>query len=324
MLKNKFVILGISGLVLVVCAILVLNLSRKTNPQGVANQTGKQIQVGNDVCADFPKEWVASIIGKPIVRTEPFSMKGTYSCNYFINETNFVGINVDDLSVETQKKGVVQMGNTVKTDPRIAMEHFVVVKPDGLIDSISLVLTPNRFVTVDRFYGKVFDNEGVIAFTVKIAERIQKGEAYTAGLTSDSNLTPTLTPMPTAKAVVPLPQETDIVNSFFRLINEHKVSDAIGMLASDMAGSDSEKQSWAVTFNAFESVSIKTVESSMPEEWTVNKHTYKVVLDVKMKPESANAQPMPYYGWGNGEFYRWVTLEKIGNLWKIDGISTGP
>jgi hypothetical protein len=43
-----------------------------------------------------------------------------------------------------------------------------------------------------------------------------------------------------------------------------------------------------------------------------------------MKPEAENAQPMPYYGWGNGEFVRWITLEKVDNVWKIAGIATGP
>ncbi len=61
----------------------------------------------------------------------------------------------------------------------------------------------------------------------------------------------------------------------------------------------------------------------MPNDWTEAKHTYKVTLDVSMNPTSANA-PIPYYGWENGQNIRWVSLENAGNLWKIQGIATGP
>ena len=322
--KNKIILLALGAVVIIAgVALVILPKKGATNLPLLTNQIG----VGTDICAEFPKEWVASVIGKPIVQTKPFSIKGIYSCNYFINETNFAGINADDLSVETQKKGQIGWGNTIKTDPRIPMEHFIVVRPDGSIDSISLVLNPNKFVTVDKFYGKVFDNEGVIAFAIKVAERIQKGENHVAGSALDSSSTPTsmptLSPTPTVKTTAPLPQETDVVNSFFNLINEHKPSDAVNMLSQNQISDDSQKQAWAVMFNGFESVNVTKVESSMPEDWTANAHTYRVTLDVKMKPESANAA-IPYFGYDNGVNTRFITLEKVGNVWKVNGISTGP
>jgi hypothetical protein len=42
-----------------------------------------------------------------------------------------------------------------------------------------------------------------------------------------------------------------------------------------------------------------------------------------MKPESSTA-PIPYYGWDDGEYTRWLTIVKDDNLWKIKGIATGP
>jgi len=123
---------------------------------------------------------------------------------------------------------------------------------------------------------------------------------------------------------VPLPQETDIAHSFFNLIGEHKPSDAVMMMTPVNTNDDSTKQAWAVQFNAFESMSVKSIESSMQEDWTETAHSYKVILNVKMKPEAANVVPMPNYGWDNGENYRWVTLEKVNNKWMIGGIATGP
>ena len=313
MANNKIAILAIGAVVIVAGVVLVAGFLKKgtTNLPQLINKNA-QVSVGTDICAEFPKEWVASAIGKPIVQTKPFSMKGTYSCNYFINETNFVGINVDDLSVETQKKGQIQWGNTIKTDPLIKMEHFIVVRPDGLIDSISLVLNPNKFVTVDRFYGKVFNNEEVIAFAVKVAERIQSGKNQIAAPASNAAVA-----TPTSQAQVSLPQGTDVVRNFFNLIAEGRIPDAIAMMTPSAVPDENAKQAWGVQFNAFKKITVKNVESS-------GENTYKVTLDVQMKPEAANVQPMPYYGWGDGEFVRWISLEKVNNVWKVVGIATGP
>ncbi|MCM8788053.1 MAG: hypothetical protein NC935_08410, partial [Candidatus Omnitrophica bacterium] len=65
------------------------------------------------------------------------------------------------------------------------------------------------------------------------------------------------------------------------------------------------------------------MEKANENEWTDTKDIYKVVLDVWMDPKSANA-PIPYYGWENGQNTRFLTLEKVGNLWKIAEIATGP
>jgi uncharacterized protein YaiL (DUF2058 family) len=49
--------------------------------------------------------------------------------------------------VEKQKKGQEMLGRTIKTDPRIEMDHFIVWQPDGLINSIYLVLGPEKFIS---------------------------------------------------------------------------------------------------------------------------------------------------------------------------------
>ena len=132
---------------------------------------------------------------------------------------------------------------------------------------------------------------------------------------------------PTAKEssapIVPLPQEEDIIRTFFNLIGEGRASDAVGMMTQTSIGDDSSKQAWGVQFNAFKSVSVKKIEPSSQEEWIATRHTYKVTVDAQMKPEAASA-PIPNYGWENGESIRWIPLEKVDGLWKIAGIATGP
>ena len=121
---------------------------------------------------------------------------------------------------------------------------------------------------------------------------------------------------PTPQASVPLPQGEDIVRNFFALINEGKISDAVGELSPNTTNDESSKQAWGVQLAAFKKVTVKSITSAGENE-------YKVVLDVEMKPEAASG-PIPFYGYENGENTRWVMIEKVGTFWKVTGIATGP
>ncbi len=126
-----------------------------------------------------------------------------------------------------------------------------------------------------------------------------------------------------SQGTVSFPQETDIIRTYFNLIEERRVSEAVMMMSDLITGNDSEKQAWGVQLNAMKSVKVLDVAASMPEEWKDNEHTYKVTLDIVMDPSSVNG-PIPYHGYDNGKNIRWVTLQKTGNVWKVMGIGTGP
>jgi hypothetical protein len=119
---------------------------------------------------------------------------------------------------------------------------------------------------------------------------------------------------------VPLPTAEDIIRSFVSLIEAKRPSDAVTMMK---VTDDSEKQAWAVQFNAINSMKFIKSEKANESEWTSTKQMYKVTLDVQMNPNSVNA-PIPYYGWDNGQNIRWFTMEKVGKMWRISTISTGP
>jgi hypothetical protein len=122
---------------------------------------------------------------------------------------------------------------------------------------------------------------------------------------------------------VPLPSENSTIRTFFELINEQRIDSAISMMTPSLTGDDTQKQAWGVQFNSFEKITVTKIEESMKETWTEKNHSYKVTLDVQMKPEATKA-PIPYYGYENGANIRWIALEKMGDLWKIGGIATGP
>lgn len=128
------------------------------------------------------------------------------------------------------------------------------------------------------------------------------------------------------KEKVPLPRDEDIINNWVNLIEEGRPEEAAQMMKisdSSPPQANSELQAWATHFSNINSFKLISVEKANESKWTETKHIYKVILDVWMNPDSASA-PIPYYGWENGQNTRWLTLEKVGNTWKIAEIATGP
>lgn len=135
-----------------------------------------------------------------------------------------------------------------------------------------------------------------------------------------------IAPSPTAKesGTVPLPSGEDIIRTFFNLIGEKRIPEAISMMDKSLVKDDSIKQTWGANFNSLDSVTVKSISKASEEEWTATRQIYKVVLNLKVNPRGANA-PIPYYGWNNGDNTRWVIIQKdTSNLWKIVEIATGP
>jgi hypothetical protein len=122
---------------------------------------------------------------------------------------------------------------------------------------------------------------------------------------------------------VPLPTERDIIQSFFQRIDIGRHSDAVRMMTSSINNNDATKQAYGVQFNAIDSVTITNIDDSMKEEWTPTKHQFKVTLEMAMNPTSAN-EPIPYFGYTNGENMRFITLIKESKMWRVAEIATGP
>ncbi|MFA5196113.1 MAG: hypothetical protein WC401_09985, partial [Bacteroidales bacterium] len=171
MSKKNIVIIGIVALA-AVAAFFVLNKNGSGNiTQNLQNPIKKEISVGTDVCAEFPKEWVESVRGKTIAKAEPFNNSGTYTCKYYIDGNNFITLRLNNLSAENQKKGQESLGRTITTNSAIEMNHFFVIQEDGLINGIYLVINPNLFIAVDRNSTKAASEDELTNFAVKVAER---------------------------------------------------------------------------------------------------------------------------------------------------------
>lgn len=124
---------------------------------------------------------------------------------------------------------------------------------------------------------------------------------------------------------VPLPTEEDIIRTYFNLINEKRIPEAIEMMSQKAVQDDSSKQAWGVQLNAIRSIKVESIKPCQDEFCILqeNQKEFEVSLQVEVDPKTADA-PIPYYGWNEGSNLRWVILEKEGNLWKVLGIGTGP
>lgn len=118
-------------------------------------------------------------------------------------------------------------------------------------------------------------------------------------------------------------RDYDVIYSFFKLIDEDQISDAVMLMNPKISKNETLKQSWAAQLNAFDSVNLKSVEASGQEEWRENRHKYMVIFNAEMKAEAAN-ESIPYFGYESDDNTRWIAIEKINGKWYINGIATGP
>ncbi len=148
------------------------------------------------------------------------------------------------------------------------------------------------------------------------------------GPTNNNNTSPSNLAKPTEVVTqtgsVPLPEAQDIIRTFFELINEKRIPEAINMMTPTIIGDESSKQAWGVQFNIFDLIKVTEIKPSMSGNWTNNKEIYQVTFNASIKSGYEN-QPIPNYGYDNGSNVRFITLQKNAQgVWKIAGLGTGP
>jgi len=318
-MNKSIIIIGIVAVLILGFALF--NSQKQNNSNGVVSPNTEQTTQSTDIfknmtnlCETLTKEQVSVLLGKTVVKTVPLTSGTLHSCQYYLNDSQAVIINNDFLNVADQKKGQIFLGRKITTNPAIPMDHFLVIQEDGLINEIYLVLGANNYVSINRTSAKILTEEEIISFASKLGGVI----TGKTPLQKTTVVSPTIT-----QGVVPLPQETDIIRTFFNLIEERKISDAVMMMTSNITNDDSTKQAFGVQFAAMDSVKVTKIEESSRGDWTDKWHQYMVTLDVAMNPSSAGG-PIPYYGFEKGENIRFITLIKEGALWKIEGLATGP
>lgn len=139
---------------------------------GEPSREDKSYYLVEDICGQFTKEFVQNILGQPIVKTQASEIDGLYNCSYFINDQDYVMLVLDYLSITNQKTGQETMGRRVESDLAIPMENYLVWQEDGQLNSLYLVLNPNKFLSIQRS-NTGFSSQEIIAFAAGLAKEIK-------------------------------------------------------------------------------------------------------------------------------------------------------
>lgn len=287
------------------------------------------------ICDQIPSAAIEGILGEKVERVESFFEEPISICQYYFAGNDFLSLSSGHLSYEEQKKNAEILGKELKTNPKIATEHFIVMEKSGYVGEIVLKITDDYFLAIDFFslqsmhFRKVTSEAVAVDFTANLIIYLQTGRINkininfsetesTSGAIEDPNF------IPEDSGGAPLPEDEELINSFYNLIDQGKTGEAVAMLSSQITGSEEMKEMWQEQFRAMKSVKVLSVEPVMKNSWTDQRREYRVVLDMVMDESSKDA-PIPYYGYNNqGEDTRFLHLIKEGDKWFIETIATGP
>jgi len=286
------------------------------------------------ICRLFPQGKIEEIAGKKFVNVKQGSYQSTqytqYYCEYRFEELPYeiehgnppvapknISITFVRGDISSLKDAYKLSEDVVRQDSSIPIPHQLVYNKDGKFLRLELFLADNLEVIVNTWWSTLTQEEAekfVKDFSVYLKGFAEEKINETGNKTSsggESNK---------EDEGAPLPQDEDIIKRFFEFINNGDADKAALMMK---VNNDSELQAWAVQFNGFNHVQVLEIKKASVEEWTDSRHIYKVKIDVIMKPESGDEE-IPYFGYENGENVRWLTLEKVGDIWKISEISNSP
>lgn len=140
-------------------------------PGEPSRQTDKYVVV-EDICGQFTPEFVGAMFGREIINAGSTIEGMNSSCSYYLNEKDNLVLNLSYLTIENQRKGHEMMERKVESDPSIPMENLVVKQEDGLINSIYLVFSPNKFLSINRSNGINISEDEILNFARNLSKAI--------------------------------------------------------------------------------------------------------------------------------------------------------
>ncbi|MCX6740694.1 MAG: hypothetical protein NTZ49_05730 [Candidatus Parcubacteria bacterium] len=140
---------------------------------GEPSRQDKSYYIVEDICGQFTKEFMENILGNKLAKIVPSPIASLYNCSYYLDDKQYVMLVMDYLSVADQKKGREYIGHTIKTDDRIPMENFYAVQENGIINTVYLVLGPEKFISIERSSSKVLEGDEVLQFASRLGQEIK-------------------------------------------------------------------------------------------------------------------------------------------------------
>ena len=186
LIANKLLLVIVGGIVVVIIGAGVYFVINKNNDEAITSENKTEtktsdddfIKMGQDsfgveVCNEMTKNEVGKVIGKTIVKTEDYSNGGSTGCEYFLENTSFVIIDVGYGDMAKQKKGLEVLDRTIKTESRIKLENFLTYTENGLNDVYMNVAPGQKYVRVGRSSISVVDEETLIKLAVATEAKVR-------------------------------------------------------------------------------------------------------------------------------------------------------
>lgn len=156
------------------------NINSSTDNDGFVRMPGEPSRgdsayyITGEICQQFTKEFMEGILGKKIYQAAPTYTELT-NCQYEVDENGAnILLSLSFLPVENQIKGHKMMERKVEANNSIPMDNFVVTQENGLINEIYLVLSPNKFLSINRSSQKALSEQEVLTLAQKLGEKIKK------------------------------------------------------------------------------------------------------------------------------------------------------
>lgn len=296
--------------------------SEPNMPKGGA---AKEIIMGK-MCDLFPKELVERAIGKPIVRVEEGTLVDP-TCDYYTaySETydhtpygdhpggpHVVAV-YDTKDFAKDRISNEKSGTVYETDASIGMDNFVMRNNVKKIWQTALSLGGERYIRI-KFVDDAVTGDDLVKIAREFVTKIKGDPSFVLGGGAPADNANT-GGEETSTAVVTGESEQAVASDFFAKLSTLKIQDALAMMDAD----EGTKQAWGVNFNTLEKLEVKKIEEIYKEEWTATRQTFKVELEVVVKPAGEQM------GWQNGTNYRWITLEKnASGQWLVHELANNP
>jgi hypothetical protein len=142
---------------------------------GEPSRQDKSYYILEDLCGQFTPEFISNALGKTIVKTKAPDPEhwSLYNCTYYLDDKEYVMLVMEYLTIANQKKGNEEMGRTTVEDPKIPMRNMVVYQEDGQINTIYLVLSDDKFISLKRSSVSAFSSDELINFAANIGQAIK-------------------------------------------------------------------------------------------------------------------------------------------------------
>ena len=140
---------------------------------GEPSRQDKSYYIVEDICGQFTKEFISIALGKTIINTKSSDHYTIFNCRYFFDDEEDVMLNLNYLTIANQKKGHEEMGRTTAVDPKIPMRNMVVYQENNLINTIFLVLSDDKFISINRSSNSNLSSEQLINFAANIGQEIK-------------------------------------------------------------------------------------------------------------------------------------------------------